>query len=379
MGFLTGTAFAIFYAAAGIPIARWADGWVRRSIIALGLAAWSGFTAASGLARNFTQMALARIGVGVGEAALSPPAHSLLADYFPPERRATAMGIYSMGIHVGILVGLVLGGMLEDAYGWRKAFFVVGLPGLALALVVRLTVREPVRGGMERESRPSVGSEVPSAGEVLRYLWARKSFRHLAFATGLTAFGGYAFAVWGPTFLRRVHDMGGAEAGRSLGIAIGVSGAIGSVLAGVIADRLGHRSVKWYLRVPALAAIGPLPFLLFFYFEGDPDVALMALFPGLMLAAMYQGPVFSLVQTMAPLRMRSVASAILIFIINMIGLALGPQAVGVLNDTVFASHGDEAIRYSMAWVGVVMSVWACIHFLLAARYLPEDLRAGQEA
>lgn len=132
MGFLTGTAFAIFYAVAGISIARWADGWVRRSIIALGLAAWSGFTAAPGLARSFTQMAVARIGVGVGEAALSPPAHSLLADYFPPERRATAFGIYSMGIHVGILFGLTLGGMLEEAFGWRRAFFVIGSPGLAL-------------------------------------------------------------------------------------------------------------------------------------------------------------------------------------------------------------------------------------------------------
>jgi len=379
MGFLTGTAFAIFYAAAGIPIARWADRWVRRSIIALGLAAWSGFTAASGLAQSFIQMAAARIGVGVGEAALSPPAHSLLADYFPPERRATAMGIYSMGIHVGILFGLTLGGMLEEAFGWRKAFFVVGLPGLVLAVLVRLTVREPVRGATEQRAVASVDTEAPSASEVLRFLWARKSFRHLAFATGLTAFGGYAFAVWGPTFLRRIHDMGGAEAGRSLGIAIGVSGAIGSVLAGVIADRLGRRDSRWSLRIPALAAIGPLPFLLFFYFQDDPDLALMAVFPGLMLGAMWQGPVFSLVQTMTPLRMRAVASAILIFIINMIGLALGPQAVGLLNDTVFASYGDEAIRYSMAWVGGVMGVWAFIHFLLAARHLPDDLRTGEEA
>ena len=379
MGFLTGTAFAIFYAAAGIPIARWADGWVRRSIIALGLAVWSGFTAASGLARSFAQLAAARIGVGVGEAALSPPAHSLLADYFPPERRATALGIYSMGIHVGILFGLTLGGMLEEAFGWRRAFFVVGLPGLVLALIVRLTVREPVRGATERRSTVSENAEIPTAAEVLRFLWARKSFRHLAFATGLTAFSGYAFATWGPTFLRRVHEMGGAEAGRSLGLAIGLSGAIGSVLAGVIADRLSRRDVRWYLWVPAVAAIGPLPFMLFFYFHGDPNLGLMVLFPGLMLGAMWQGPVFSIVQSMAPLRMRSVASAILLFIINMIGLALGPQAVGLLNDTVFASHGEEAIRYSMAWVGGVMGVWALVHFLLASRTLEEDLRAGREA
>lgn len=381
VGFLTGTAFALFYATAGIPIARWADTGVRRSIIALGLFVWSGMTVASGLVRSAGQMALARVGVGVGEAALSPPAHSLLADYFPPERRATALGIYSMGIHIGILFGLTVGGWLGETYGWRQAFFVVGVPGLLLALVVRFTVREPPRGGHAAEA-PASEQEAeapPSVGEVLSFLWGLRSFRHLAIATGLTAFGGYAFATWGGTFLYRVHDMGLAEAGRKLGFAIGLSGAVGSVLAGVIADRFGQRDLRWWLWVPALAAFGPLPFQLFFYFHPDPDLGTMVLVPGLLLGAMYQGPVFSTVQTMAPLRMRSVASGILLFVINMIGLALGPQAVGLLNDTVFADRGEEAIRYSMALVGVVMAVWALVHYLLAARTLADDLRAGREA
>lgn len=376
MGFLTGTAFALFYATAGIPIARWADRSVRRSIVALGMTVWSAMTALSGLAQNAWQMAAARVGVGVGEAALSPPAHSLLADYFPPERRATALGIYSMGIHVGILFGLTIGGWLSDNVGWRQAFFVVGLPGLALALIVRFTIREPVRGGTEPPGRATQGdgAELPAAREVLRYLWNLRSFRHLSFATGLTAFAGYSFASWGPTFLRRVHDMSGSEAGTSLGFAIGISGAIGSVVAGVLADRLARRDVRYYMWVPAFAALAPLPFTLFFFFHGDPTLALAVVFPGLMFGAMYQGAVFSTVQTMAPLRMRSVASAILLFIINMIGLALGPQAVGLLNDTVFASHGNEAIRYSLASVSVVMGFWGFVHFVLAARSLEADLR-----
>ncbi len=154
MGFLTGTAFALFYATLGIPIARWADIWVRRSIIAIGTTIWSVMTAASGLAQSFLQMSIARIGVGVGEAALSPPAHSLLADYFPVERRATALGIYSMGIHIGILFGVVAGGWLEEFWGWRMAFVVVGLPGLLIAALVRWTVREPPRGGQDDTARP---------------------------------------------------------------------------------------------------------------------------------------------------------------------------------------------------------------------------------
>ena len=202
MGFLTGPAFAIFYATLGIPIARWADFGVRRSIIALGTAVWSLMTAASGFAQNFFQMSLARIGVGVGEAALSPPAHSLLADYFPVERRATALGIYSMGIHIGILFGVLAGGWLDEFWGWRRAFVVVGLPGLLVAAVVQFTVREPVR---------ATSGAMPSVREVVSFLWSLRSFRHLSFATGLVAFAGYAFATWAPTFLRRVHDMSGGE------------------------------------------------------------------------------------------------------------------------------------------------------------------------
>ena len=378
MGFLTGTAFAIFYATAGIPIARWADVWVRRTIIALGLFVWSGMTAASGLAQNFTQMALARIGVGVGEAALSPPAHSLLADYFPPERRATALGIYSMGIHFGILFGLLAGGWLEETFGWRRAFFVVGLPGILLGVVVWMTVREPERGGAELQP-VAKSDDTPPVGEVLSFLWSLKSFRHLSFATALTAFGGYAFVTWGPTFLRRVHDLSALEAGTKLGLTIGISGAIGSVLSGVLADRLGQRDKRWWLFVPAVAAVGPVPFSLYFYFTGDVDTGLLAIFPGLLLGAMYQGPVFSVVQTLVKLRMRSVASAILLFIINLIGLGLGPQTIGILNDTLFADRGDEAIRYSMATVTAVMGIWGLVHFLLAARTLEDDLRVKDEA
>jgi MFS family permease len=370
IGFLGGPAFAIFYATLGIPIARLADLWVRRSVIAIGLTLWSAMTALSGFSQSFTQLALARIGVGVGEAALSPPAHSLLADYFPVSRRSTAMGVYAMGIHIGVLVGLVLGGWLEEFWGWRAAFMVVGVPGLVVALLVRLTVREPVRGA--QEAVPTVGAPPPVA-EVVRFLAARRSFVHLSLGIGLTAFAGYAFAFWAPQFLRRVHEMTSGELGTKIGIGLGTGGAIGSVLAGVLADRLGKRDVRWWMWVPAIACAGPLPFTLTFLLMSDPDLALLLAFPGVVIAAMYQGPVFSTVQTLAPVRMRAVAAGVLMFVTNIIGLALGPQSVGWLNDYVFVAHGKEAVRYSLLLVLTVMGVWSAVHFALAARALPADL------
>jgi predicted MFS family arabinose efflux permease len=364
LGLLTGTSFALFYATLGVPIARLADVWARRHIIAIGLALWSGMTAVSGMVTSFTQMLAARVGVGVGEAALSPPAHSMIADYFPPERRATALGVYAMGIHFGILFGVLAGGWLEQFWGWRRAFVVVGLPGVILALVLWLTVREPARTSHE---------DAPPVSDVFRYLWGLRSFRHLSFATGLTAFSGYAFANWAPTFLRRVHDMAGAEIGTKYGLVLGIGGAIGSVLAGLLADRLGARDVRWWLWVPAVATVGPLPFVLPFFLHPDVDVALSLLFPGLVIAAMYQAPVFSTVQALARDRMRSVASGILLFVINIIGLGLGPPTVGWLNDHVFDDRGPEAVAWSMALVFVVMGVWGFAHFVWGARTLRGDL------
>jgi len=377
MGFLTGPAFAIFYATLGIPIARLGDLWIRRTIIAIGLALWSGMTAVSGLVQNFTQMAIARVGVGVGEAALSPPAHSLISDYFPAEKRATALGVYSMGIHIGILFGVIAGGWLEEFWGWRRAFLVVGLPGVLLALVVRFTVREPERGATERQPLPS--GPPPKVGEVIRFLASKRSFRHLSLGIGFTAFAGYAFATWAPTFLRRVHEMEGGELGTKYGLALGIGGAIGSVLAGVIADRFGSKDKRWWMWVPAIACAGPLPFVLCFYFFSDPNWAIAMAFPGLMISAMYQGPVFSTVQNLAPVQMRAVAAGVLMFVTNIIGLGLGPQTVGWLNDFVFDDHGSEAIRYSMVTVTVVMGFWSMVHFLLAARALPGDLAAAEES
>jgi len=371
MGFLTGIAFALFYTIAGIPIARWADVGVRRSIIALGLLAWSLMTAASGLAQNFTQLVAARIGVGVGEAAGSPPAHSLIADYFPPERRATALSLYSSGIYVGVLFGYLAGGWINEIFGWRQAFFVVGLPGVALAVLVRFTIREPERGRSEQV----VEDEAPEPWQtVFRFLWSLPSFRQLAFGAGMAAFSGYGFAQWAPTFLRRVHGMSSGEVGTWLGLIIGFGGLFGAPLGGYLADRWGRGDVRWYAWVPAISAVASLPFAVGFLLLDASPSALAVYIPAVIFSAMYLGPTLAMIQAMVKLRMRAMASAVLFLILNLIGLGLGPQVVGALSDLLTPSYGDEAVRYALLIVSF-SGLWAAIHYALAARTLEADLRA----
>ena len=373
MGFLGGFAFALFYTVAGIPIARIADRWVRRSVIAIGLTVWSAMTALCGAATVFWHLALARIGVGIGEAAGSPPAHSLIADYFPPERRATALAIYSMGIHFGILFGFLAGGWIGQYFGWRMAFLVVGLPGIVLAIILRLTVREPPRGHSEALQDDE---EMPSTGEVFRFLWNLKSFRHMSLGAAFAAFAGYGIATWGPTFLMRVHGMEMHVIGSWLGPITGVFGGLGAFIGGVISDRLGAKDERWYLWIPAIAALAGLPAGLGFLLWPEAVPALVFfMIPSTLVGAAWLGPIFSTTQALAKLRMRALASAILLFIINIIGMGLGPQTVGILNDTVFAAYEHEAVRYSMAAVLIVMHLWATLHFALGARTLVADMRA----
>jgi MFS family permease len=364
MGFLTGIAFALFYTVAGIPIARVADRGPRRTVIALGLAAWSAMTALSGTVRSFGELALARIGVGIGEAACSPPAHSLLADYFPPERRATALAVYSMGIHVGVLGGFVIGGWMSQHFGWRQAFMVVGLPGLVLAVVVRLTVREP--------PRLHVAASPLSSAAAIRTLWAMRTFRHMALAAGLHSFAGYGIAAWAPAFLSRVHHLAPAEIGLWLGLITGVGGALGAVSGGMLADRLGARDARWSLWVPAIASVLEVPFWFVFLLWPSHVPALLGGIPGVLGGAMWLGPVFATTQTLVRPDMRALAAAILLFVVNLIGLGIGPQAVGVMNDLLTPWAGASAVRYSLLVVGV-MNVWAAAHFALAARTLRDDV------
>jgi predicted MFS family arabinose efflux permease len=373
MGLLTGLAFALFYTTAGIPIARWADRGSRRNVIIVGVIVWSAMTALCGVARTFAQLALARVGVGIGEATLSPAAHSLISDAFPPERRATALAIYNIGGNLGIMLGFMLGGWIGESFGWRLAFLVVGLPGLAAAVLVRTTLREPTRGKLEGVADDA---DEPSLREVIGHMAGQRTFRHLCLSSGFYAFAAYGFTIWGATFLIRVHEMSLTETGIAMGLIQGFGGGLGTFLGGALADRFGRDDARFLVWVPALGGLLALPLLAIFLFWPDRTGALAAYSLAMVFSVFFVGPSYAIAQGLARLRMRAQAAAMLMFAINLIGLGIAPLAVGILNDALASTYGDEAIRYSLMITGAG-SLWAVIHSLLAARSIREDLAAAK--
>jgi MFS family permease len=372
LGFLSGLAFALFYTFMGIPIARWADRGVRRTIIAISLFTWSAMTAFTGAAQNFGMLLAARVGVGVGEAGCSPPAHSLLSDYFPAQRRATALAIYSLGIPIGSGIGYLAGGWLAEWFDWRTAFVVVGLPGVLLAGVVQWTLREPVRGAYDP---PAPETARKTFREVLDFLLARRSFRHMALGAALHAFYGYGAGAFNPAFFVRSHGLSIGEIGTWLA-AIGFTGGVlGTYLGGYLSDRIADRDVRWYMWLPALSTALYVPFVFLLYLWPTPYGALALALPGSLLGSMYLGPTFAMTQTLVRPEMRAVASAILLFIINLIGLGFGPQGVGFLSDLLAPSFGVESLRYALLTVVVVFACWSVLEYTLAARTLREDLES----
>ena len=375
LGLLTGFAFALFYVSAGVPIARFADRSNRRNIVAASIGLWSFMTAISGFVQNYAQLLAARVGVGVGEAGGSPPSHSIVSDIFPPERRASALSFYSTGVNLGILFGFLFGGWLNEFFGWRIAFMVVGIPGIVLALIVRATVHEPVRGLIENKTASK--EQVPFK-EVLTVLWQRKTFRHLAFASGLNAFAGYGTANWLASFFIRSHEMTTGELGTWLAFSTGLFGAIGVLLGGILADKLGKKDKRWYLWIPGIATFLVAPFIFATLLIGSQYAALiLAFIPGL-LQNVYLGNSIATTHSLVGLRWRATASAILFLILNIIGLGLGPFAVGYLSDFLTPSLGSESLRYAMVALLPTVMVWSSIHFYIASRTLSKDLERVPE-
>ena len=374
LGLLSGFAFALFYVSCGIPIARWADRGKRRSIIALALTVWSLMTAVSGFAQNYLQLLLARIGVGVGEAGGSPPAHSMISDIFRKEERATALSIYSIGIYIGILLGFALGGWVADTFGWRTAFFVVGLPGVAVALFLRLTVREPIRGWSE--GRESDTAAPPPFLEVLRFLWSRRTFRNLALAGSLQALVIYAIGNWLPSYFLRNFEISLTELGIWMALTSGFGGGAGSFFGGWMTDKLGARDGRWYVWGPAILMLGITPVLLIILTTQNLMLALVLTGLFHFLSASYLGPVLAVSHGLVGLRMRALTSAIFFFFINLIGLGLGPLIVGWLSDSFKASDMANPLALAMLVTGCTASLWGGVHYLFASRFIREDLAAS---
>lgn len=373
LGLLAGFAFAVFYVSAGIPIARWADHSNRRNIVAGSVFLWSLMTAVSGFVHNYTQLLLARIGVGVGEAGGSPPSHSIISDIFPPEKRASALGFYSTGVNIGILFGFLLGGWLNEFFGWRVAFMVVGAPGILLAIVVRMTLAEPIRGLTEKKSSTSASAPSASFGRVLATLWGRKSFRHMAFAAALNAFCGYSTASWTASFMIRSHQMSTGELGTWLALISGLGGAIGVLFGGLLADKLGARDKRWYMWVPCLAGLVSVPFMAGVYLTNAAYTALLlSVIPGL-LHNVYLGSTIATTHALVGLRMRAQSSAILFLILNLIGMGLGPLLIGMFSDHLQPALAEHSLRQAMLLILPAVMGWSAIHFALAGRTLRQDL------
>lgn len=373
LGLLTGFAFAMFYVIAGLPIARYADRGNRRNIVAVSLGVWSLMTALCGLAQNYVQLLVARIGVGIGEAGGSPPSHSIISDIFTVENRATAMAFYSIGINIGILFGFLLGGWLNEVFGWRVAFMVVGLPGIALGLVVRYTMAEPIRGFSDKTIH--VPQAVPFSA-VVSLLWSRPSFRHIALGAGLAAFAGYAMANWMASFMIRSHGMSTGVLGTWLALTVGVAGGIGTFFSGVIADRLARKDRRWYVWVPTIAGLSAVPFFFWMIFAENSTTALLVNVIVVLSANAYLGSSIAVIHGLVGVQMRAVSSAILFLILNTIGLGLGPWLIGLYSDMLAAEHGRESLRLALATIVPLASLWAATHFFLASRSIREDLAAA---
>lgn len=373
MGFLVGLTFAIFYATLGMPIAMLADRSNRRNIIAIAITVWSGMTALCGYAQTFTQMAIARIGVGIGEAGSTPPSHSIISDLFPPQLRGTAMGIFALGVNFGLLTAYLGGGWLSENVGWRNTFVAVGLPGLLIALLLYLTVAEPRRGAADETPDSNEDEDsAPPFREVAAYMWRVRSTRHLSLGAAVAAFVGYGFTLWIPTFFVRSHGLSPTEVGLVLALMIGLVGALGTFGAGKLADVLARRDERWRTWVVAGAKVVYVPFLAGVFMVDDLTTALLLYVVPAFFSMFYLAPTFALIQSLVSMRMRALACSIVLFVLNIIGLGLGPQLVGILSDYYAPQYGKESLRMALLMM-TFLNLWCAYHYFTAARTLKDDL------
>lgn len=420
LGLLGGLAFALLYTTLGIPIARLAERHSRVNIITIAIVIWSGFTALCGMATNFVQLMLFRVGVGVGEAGLSPPAHSLISDYFEPRKRASALSIYSFGIPLGTMFGAAAGGWIAQNLDWRMAFMIVGLPGIIVAVLLKVFVKEPPRGYSDKvlaqeaaqasglalaDEAPTVHAAPPSIMSVAKRIFGKWGFFHMVAGITIASFASYGTGQYSAPYFIRMFGLDLATVGLIFGVIGGIAAGIGTLLGGFLTDFAAKKSGRWYALVPAFGLLIACPLYILVYTRDDWKLAAgLLLIPGIFHYT-YLGPTFGVIQNAVSLRMRATATALLFFVLNLIALGFGPPFCGwcidMLSQHLFAANNlggffemcpggvgkegagaavDAACKAAVATgtrQGIVWNLliyaWAGVHYLLAAITLPKDM------
>jgi MFS family permease len=384
LGLLMGPAFAVVYAALALPMARLSDLWVRRTIVAASLFVWSLFTASANYAQTFNQLFLSRMGVGIGEAGGTAPNVSMLADYLPLRHRARGISVISIGATIGMGGGMMLGGFVAESYGWRAAFLAAGLPGIALALLFRLTVREPARGASQPASHAADSEPAPGLGETIDYLLKTRTLRIILVANALSLFAAMGRNMWEPAFIMRSYEMGEASAATWYFLTSPLPSAFGIWLGGRLADTLGTRDARWYLWVPAIGQVLAVPILVGFLLWprehelfGIP-VAFILSFFGSIVGAFFTAPFMATLQGIARLRMRAFAAGISTLVSTLVGLCAGPLLVGFVADRFAAAYGVDALRYSLL-VPTVAPLFSALVCVIGASAVAKDLQRARQS
>jgi len=363
-GTIAGVAFALLYSVLGVPLAFLADRTSRSWVVTASLAIWSGFTALCGAATGFWQLFLCRLGVGIGEAGGVAPSYALISDYFPPEKRGRALGIYSLGVPVGLGGGTIIGAILASRFNWQTAFFIMGMLGLLLAPFLKWVVRDlPRPAAATTAARPSIGA-------VFRILAPQPAFWLLALAASMSSLCGYGLALWTPSILIRSFGMTLIQSGQFMSSLLLIGGTAGVLAGGILADRLGRLDKRWYALLPAIAWAITAPFFLFGFLTPSPWLAWPLLLIPNALNILWLGPITTAVQHLVAQPMRATAAGFFLLINNLIGLGVGPKLIGFISTSLKATYGPESLRY--AAMGVIgFYLVAAVLGWLASRRLAE--------
>jgi MFS family permease len=369
MGFISGFGFVIMYSILAAPVARWADRGNRRSIITYGLILWSGMTALAGIARNALQLTLSRFGVGIGEAAGTAPSSSMISDLFPGSKRSSAMAIYQLGPVFGGFLGAFIGGWINQYYGWHDAFLVAGIPGLLVALIFRLTVKEPTRGSSEQK-KVSTGQQ--NLRETFRFMLSQRCYVLLLAGFCFTTFTQFGFGTWTAPFLGRIHHLNTAQIGTYIGTVRAIAGLVGTLLGGYLSDWAGRRNVRWRIYVSAICSMLAFPGVLLFVFSHSLFWCIAGFTIVSAMSPVHVGPIVGVSHSVVKVGMRAFATSVIYLIAELIGLGLGPFLIGVFNDHYGHRFGVGVIRYSMSTAAATTLIGGLI-FLAAAQFLQRDM------